>query len=51
MANDSPAEDEEIEVETEESIEASEAEAGEAVLDVESAEEREQSLEIGRAHV
>ena len=45
MTNDGPTDEEEIAVETEESIEASEAEASEAVLDVESVEERERSLE------
>jgi len=45
MSNDSPADEEEIEVETEESLEASETETSEAVLDVESVEEQEQSVE------
>ena len=45
MSNDSPADEEEIEVETEDSLEASETETSEAVLDVKSVEEQEQSIE------
>ena len=45
MANDSPAEEEEIEVETEESVEASETESSEAVLDVESVEQQTADVE------
>jgi hypothetical protein len=51
MANDSPADEEEIEVETEESIDASETETAEAVLDVESVEQRERSIEELRERV
>ena len=40
MANDSPAEEEEIEADTEEEIEASKTESSEAVLDVESVEQQ-----------
>ena len=45
MANDSPAEEEEIEVETDESVEASETESSEAVLDVESVEQQAADVE------
>ena len=45
MTNDEPTDEEEIAVETEESIETSEAETSEAVLDVESVEDREQTIE------
>ena len=44
MTNDGPTDEEEIAVETEESIETSEAETSEAVLDVESVEDREQTI-------
>ena len=45
MANDSPAEEEEIEAETDEEIEANETQSSEAVLDVESAEQ--QTADVG----
>ncbi|WP_254837979.1 hypothetical protein [Natronomonas marina] len=46
MADDSPADEEELDVETEASIEASETEStSEAVLDVEAVEQRQRSLE------
>ena len=45
MANDSPAEEEEIEADTEDEVETSETESSEAVLDVESVEQQTTDVE------